>query len=89
MTTTITSPATSSKNPVHRPLDIVDESREIERVMTRLHERYPTLDSTSIRTAVNVSVHAFDGATVRKFVPLLVERMARTSLEHALEKSAG
>jgi hypothetical protein len=85
MPTTITSPATTSKNPVHRPLVAFNERREIERVVVRLQDRYPALSSTVIRTAVSVALHAFDGAKVRKFVPLLVERLARERLEHVQE----
>jgi hypothetical protein len=82
MPTTLTSPAATSKNPVRPPLIVVDESREIERVVTRLKDRYPALSSAAIRAAVDGSVHAFEGAKVRKFVPLLVERLARVTLEH-------
>jgi hypothetical protein len=82
MPTTITSPSTTCKNPVPGPLVAFDERREIERVVTRLHDRYPELHIDVIRTAVNVALHAFDGAKVRTFVPLLVERLARQSLEH-------
>jgi hypothetical protein len=85
MPTTINTSAPTSTNPVRRPLAAVDESREIERVVTRLQDHYPMLSSAAIRAAVDGSVHAFDGAQVRKFVPLLVERLARQSLEQVQE----
>jgi hypothetical protein len=72
------SPRSASKT----EFNLLNESRELERVVTRLRDQYPTLAPQQIRTAVNVAVHAFDGAKVRHFVPLLVERMARESLDY-------
>jgi hypothetical protein len=79
------------------PLTIIDvhldEPRELERVVARLLEQYPAAGETVIRDVVATSVHMFDDATVRKFVPLLVERLARAALNQrrviGVEESAG
>jgi hypothetical protein len=80
---TATNPASAGPE-FHAVADLekLNEGREIERVVARLHERYPTLSQADVRRAVTVAIHAFDGAKVRHFVPLLVERMARESLDH-------
>jgi hypothetical protein len=74
--------AASPKSADKTEIELLDESRELERVVTRLRDQYPMLAVAQIRTAVTVAVHAFDGAKVRHFVPLLVERMAKQSLDH-------
>ena len=93
MPTTIAPSVPTSKNAVRRPLNVVDEGREIERVVARLQDRYPALSNAAVRAAVDGSVHAFDAAKVRTFVPLLVERLAKERLEHVqvidLPESAG
>ncbi len=62
----------------------LDEPRELERVVTRLVEQYPAAGETVVRDIVTTTVHMFDDATVRKFVPLLVERLARAALNERL-----
>jgi hypothetical protein len=63
----------------------LDEPRELERVVTRLLERYPTAGETVVRDVVATSVHLFDHAKVRKFVPLLVEKLAKNTLDRRAE----
>jgi hypothetical protein len=58
----------------------LDEPRELQRIVTRLIEQYPAAGETVVRDVVATSLHVFDDATVRKFVPLLVERLARQAL---------
>jgi hypothetical protein len=57
-----------------------DEPRELERVVARLVEQFPAAGERVVRDIVTTTVHTFDGAAVRKFVPLLVERLARMAL---------
>ena len=62
---------------------VIDLSEQtiIDQVADRLTTRYPTIPAESV-TAVVRGVHArFDGRRVRGYVPLLVERFARTQLE--------
>lgn len=79
-TTTSSAAATPSAIPSARPDAHLDEPRELERVVTRLVEQYPTVGETVVRDVVATSVHMFDDASVRKFVPMLVERIARDAL---------
>ncbi len=58
----------------------LDEPRELQRVVARLLEQYPAVSETVVRDAVATSVHLFNDAPVRKYVPLLVERLARQAL---------
>ena len=86
MPSTIEPAAASPRTEDKTEPELLNESRELERLVTRLRDRYPTLAPDQIRTAVNVAVHAFDGAKVRHFVPLLVERMARESLDYVRDR---
>ena len=63
----------------------MDEQALLGEVVERLTGRYPTLSPDTVNDAVH-GVHArFDGAPIREFVPLLVEREAHTALS---ERSA-
>ncbi len=85
-----TAEPTAASRPATTPeFERLNEARELERVVTRLQDSYPTLAPEQVRTAVSVAVHAFDGAPVRHFVPLLVERMARESLTYVRDAQAG
>lgn len=80
-------PAAASPKPSDKTeFEHLNESRELDRLVARLQDRYPDLSADQVRTAVNVAVHAFDGAKVRHFVPLLVERVATESLDYARAK---
>jgi hypothetical protein len=85
--------ATMAPTPSTTPIAHVDEPRELERVVARVWEQYPATSETVIRDVVATSVHVFDDAKVRKFVPLLVERLARAALNQRRvidsEESAG
>ena len=57
----------------------MDEHQALEHVCSRLIERFPDLPAATVRLAVR-EVHArFDGR-VRDYVPILVEREARSRL---------
>jgi hypothetical protein len=52
------------------------EAREIDEVIARLRERFPSVDVDTIRSVVTEEHHAFDGRPIRDFVPVFVERSA-------------
>lgn len=52
------------------------ESREIDEVIERLRERFPTVEEDRIRGVVHEEHRAFDGRPIRDFVPVFVERAA-------------
>ncbi|WP_243077196.1 three-helix bundle dimerization domain-containing protein [Microbacterium sp. SS28] len=58
-----------------------DEDAAIADVVDRLAERFPTLPRERIAAAVAESHARFEGAKVRDFVPVLIEREARALLE--------
>jgi hypothetical protein len=86
MPSTIQPAAASPKPSDKTDFELLNESRELDRLVLRLQDQYSELSPEQVHTAVNVAVHAFDGAKVRHFVPLLVERMARESLDHVRAK---
>jgi hypothetical protein len=58
----------------------MDEQAVLGEVVQRLAGRYPTLPPEAINDVVH-DVHArFDGARIREFVPLFVERRAHSAL---------
>ena len=58
----------------------LDEQAVLGEVVERLAGRYPTLPPDAINDVVH-DLHAkFDGAPIREFVPLCVERRAHTAL---------
>jgi len=58
----------------------MDEQTQLSEVVDRLVLRYPTLAPATI-TEVVEELHArFNGARIREFVPLFVERRADTAL---------
>ena len=75
-----TLPATASDR---RPLVKMmsqDESNLIAEVTERLTRRFGAISSTTVDSTVAGIVHRFDGRPVRAFVPLLVERIAKSQL---------
>lgn len=56
------------------------ESREIDEVIERLRERFPSADVDRIREIVAEEHRAFDGRPIRDFVPVFVERSAAARL---------
>jgi hypothetical protein len=58
----------------------MDEQARLNEVVERLAESYPTLSPDTIGDVVD-DLHArFDGAVIREFVPLFVERRAHSAL---------
>ena len=58
----------------------LDEQAVLGEVVQRLAGRYPTLPPDAINDVVH-DLHArFDGARIREFVPLFVERRAHSAL---------
>jgi hypothetical protein len=59
----------------------MDEHAQIIEVIDRLTRSYPALTSDVIADVVH-NLHAtFDGAPLREFVPLFVERKAHSALD--------
>lgn len=52
------------------------EAREIDEVIVRLRDRFPTVAEDRIRTVVHEEHGAFAGRPIRDFVPVFVERAA-------------
>jgi hypothetical protein len=66
----------------------LNEQTVIEQLVVRLTSRYPAISESTVATVVR-DVHArFEGRPLRDFVPLLVERNARSELER-LRATAG
>ena len=59
----------------------LSEQTVIEQLVVRLTHRYPTISASTVTDVVR-DVHArFEGRPLRDFVPLLVERHARSELD--------
>ena len=59
----------------------LSEQTIIDALVVRLTHRYPTISESTVSSVVR-DVHArYDGRPLRDFVPLLVERHARSELE--------
>jgi hypothetical protein len=58
----------------------MDEHQAIEQIRSRLTARFPDLPPDTVRRTVRDVHSGFDGR-VRDYVPILVEREARTRLE--------
>lgn len=52
------------------------EAREIDEVVARLQERFPSVDEERIRAVVQEEHRTFEGRPIRDFVPVFVERAA-------------
>ena len=58
----------------------LSEQTIIEQLVVRLTNRYPTIEKATVEGVVR-DVHArFDGRPLRDYIPLLVERSARSEL---------
>lgn len=54
-----------------------DEQRQIDQVVNRLTESFPYVPDFVITETVDSAHRRFDGARIREFVPLFVERHCR------------
>ena len=69
--------------------DRADEQRQIDQVVSRLTESFPYVPDHIITETVDSTYRRFDGARIREFVPLFVERSCRATfvLQPAVEIS--
>ena len=63
--------------------DIADEDAAMDQVAERLATRFPTMAAETIVTIVREVYAALADAHVRDFIPVLVEREAKTRLQLA------
>jgi hypothetical protein len=56
------------------------EAEAMARLVSRLRQQFPELDTDQIERAVQGRYAEFDGRPVRDFVPILVERSAYREL---------
>ena len=57
-----------------------DETRMLLQISARLRSRFPEAEPDRLRRAVESAFHELDGARIRDFVEILVEREAVSSL---------
>ena len=57
-----------------------DETRMLLQISARLRSRFPEAEPDRLRRAVETAFHELDGARIRDFVEILVEREAVSSL---------
>ena len=73
--------------PVGPVLSHPDETRAVAEVAQRLTSCFPDVAPDIIWDTVHASHERFAGSPIRDFVPVLVERMARTSLATTTDDS--
>lgn len=61
-----------------------DEQSRIVDVVARLQQRFPSIDPDRVERVVRESHHELDGVHVRDFVPILVEKQSRDTLERSV-----
>jgi len=66
----------------------LSEQTVIEQLVVRLTSRYPAISQSTVATVVRDVHSRFEGRPLRDFIPLLVERNARSELER-LHATAG
>jgi hypothetical protein len=59
-----------------------DDAPVLDRVSERLHTRFPQAEPDRLRRAVESAYHGLDGARIRDYVEILVEREAAETLSH-------
>ena len=64
------------------------EATDIVEVTRRLTTRFPDLPVETVQAAVDEARRRFDGAPIRDFVPVFVERAARDALSGRLSVAA-
>jgi len=58
----------------------LSEQTIIDQIVERLSLRYPTIAASAVASVVHDVYARFDGRPLRDYVPLLVERSARSEL---------
>jgi hypothetical protein len=66
----------------------LSEQTVIEQLVVRLTSRYPAISQSTVATVVRDVHSRFEGRPLRDYIPLLVERNARSELEK-LHATAG
>ncbi len=63
--------------------DVIElrEQTVIEQLVVRLTSRYPAISQSTVASVVRDIHSRFEGRPLRDFIPLLVERNARSELE--------
>jgi hypothetical protein len=61
-----------------------EESRHLAAAEVELRREFPHVPACAVREAMEIGRKAFDRASIRDFVPLLVIRDVRTRLRHRL-----
>ncbi|MFC3383028.1 three-helix bundle dimerization domain-containing protein [Couchioplanes azureus] len=69
---------TGSNEPAASPVDA--EKMAMEQLVDTLQKRFPRMGATAVADYVHEIHRRYDGAPIRDFVPLLVEREARRGL---------
>jgi hypothetical protein len=65
--------------------DTIRERQALDHVSDRLSQSFADrLSPRQVDETVHSVHHRFDGSPVREFVPVLVERIARDELRHAI-----
>jgi hypothetical protein len=59
-----------------------DERRAVEMVAARLSATFPETPAKRVESVVDQTYHELDGAPIRDFVAILVEKQARERLAH-------
>jgi len=61
-----------------------DELRAVEQVVDRLTAKFAHMPAQRISEIVDQTYHEFDGAPIRDFVPIMVEKSAKDRLAHLI-----
>jgi hypothetical protein len=67
----------------------VNVERELHHLIARLRQSHPELHEGEIRDIVAAASRELEGARLRQFVPLLVERSARAACRERSTRAAG
>ena len=62
--------------------ELSQEKRALVAVLERLAVQFPSFSEDDLLAAIAAAHEQFDGAKVRDFVPIFVERQARTILKN-------
>lgn len=62
------------------PTTTEDEARALDQVTDRIRSRFPDARPEHVSSAVSQVHHQYDGAPIREFVPVLVEREVSDAL---------
>jgi hypothetical protein len=65
-------------------MDRSEENRAIDEVVDRLAKLFPEIPVEEVATAVCQVQPEFDGAPIREYVPLFVERRAKARLRQSV-----